>query len=144
MPGTARSDHGTIPARSEGTTWLDRGFPWIAAAICLVYLWVALTYVLRIPLSMDEFQGAHDVYALRGKLPYVDFTPYKTVLGYYVQLPFMMLGDDSWARLIWVKRGMAAINALVLFVVARSLGRVIERGAVLLSLAALVAARRSS
>ena len=45
-----------------------------------VYLALQAVYILRLPLVMDEFQGAHTVFRLTARLPYRDFQPYKTVL----------------------------------------------------------------
>lgn len=139
MEPAATTEPSSAPARSGWQRVLDRYFTPLVAALCALYLAIEILYVERIPLSMDEFQGAHDVHRLRDRLPYAEFSPYKTVLGYYLQLPWLLLGDDAWSSLIWAKRGMACCVALSLFFVARSFGRVLERGATLLSLLALLA-----
>lgn len=126
------------PSRSAPTGLLDRLFSPFAAVLCLAYLAVEFLYVQRVPLSMDEMQGAHAAQQMGRSLPYAQFAPYKTVLGYYLQLPLLGLSEDTWERLLWVKRGMAMLNAGVLFVVAHLLGRSFRRDAVLLSLAALL------
>ena len=82
------------------------------AIVCvLAYLFVEVVYVLRLPLIADEFDGAYDVYQLRNRLPYVDFKPYKTVLGYYLQLPPLLLAKTVWHGLIDTKLWLAALNA---------------------------------
>jgi len=84
------------------------------AALSLFYLVLQAVYVLRLPLVMDEFQGAHAVHRLSHELPYEDYRPYKTVLGYYIQKPFLSLGAGTWGGLMAVKLAMAALNAIAL------------------------------
>lgn len=107
--------------------------------LCVSFFWLQVDYCLRLPLVMDELQGADAVYRLRDQIPYVDFTPYKSVLGYYLQLPFMLLEDDLWSRMIAVKLGMAGLTALVLFACTCALMRVIRGEAVVLATALLLA-----
>jgi hypothetical protein len=75
------------------------------------YALIEVQYVLRLPLIADEFDGAYDVYLLRSRLPYVDFTPYKTVLGYYLELPPLVLAHTVWSGLIGTKLLLTAFNA---------------------------------
>lgn len=126
------------PPGSTSPAHLDRWFTPLVAVLSLAYLGIQLLYVQRIPLSMDELQGAYTVQELERRVPYAQFAPYKTVLGYYLQLPLLRLSDDTWQRLLWVKRGMAILNTGALFLVARSLGRQFSRDAVLLSFVALL------
>ena len=67
----------------------------VLALPCLAYFAIELAYVTRLPLGMDELHGAGAVYKLKSAVPYVDFVPYKNVLGYYVQLPFLLLGSGD-------------------------------------------------
>jgi hypothetical protein len=116
--------------------WAARG---ALALLCGAFFWLELDYCRQLPLVMDELQGASAVYRLRNLVPYVDFTPYKTVLGYYVQLPFMLLHRDLWSQMMAVKIGMAGITALVLFACGWALTRVIRADAVVLATAVLLA-----
>jgi hypothetical protein len=75
------------------------------------YALIEVLYVLRLPLIADEFDGASDVYALRNQLPYADFAPYKTVLGYYLELPPLLMARTVWSGLIGEKLLLTALNA---------------------------------
>ena len=109
------------------------------AVLCAGFFVIELVYCRHLPLVMDELQGAASVYDLRHHIPYVDFVPYKNVLGYYVQLPFMLLYRDLWSQMIAVKLATAAITALGLFLCACSLARQIRADAVVLATCALFA-----
>ncbi len=115
-----------------------RSFLLLLAVLCLFYAGIETAYVLRLPVVMDEFQGARAVHRLTDDLPYRDFKPYKTVLGYYLQLPALALPGGSWHRLTAVKLQMVALNALALCLAALALGRSFDRRAVLGGLALLV------
>ena len=65
--------------------FLTRRFHLVVFAIVAAYCALQFLYISHLPLVMDEFDGAYEVYHLRHALPYRDFLPYKTVLGYFVQ-----------------------------------------------------------
>jgi hypothetical protein len=119
--------------------WLESNYRSAVALACLLYLLIQALYVPRLPLDMDEFQGAHTVYRLGSLVPYRDFDPYKTVLGYYVQLPPLLLAPSVWTGLLWVKGWMALLNAAVLYAVSVVLAKIYRRAAVALALLMLVA-----
>ena len=106
-------------------------------ALSLGYLGLELSYVERLPLVMDEFQGGEAVYRLRSQVPYRDFNPYKTTLGYYLQLPFMLLSDDVFSRLLSVKRALAVVNAAMILGVGHCMLRLFRPRWVLLATALL-------
>jgi hypothetical protein len=103
-----------------------------------VYLALETVYILRLPLVMDEFQGASAVHRLSEEVPYRDFRPYKTVLGYYLQLPVLLAAPGVWSGLLWVKGQMALAVALTLAWAAFRLARTFRREAVVAALALLV------
>jgi hypothetical protein len=117
---------------------LDQRFRPILAGLCLLYAGIAVSYALALPMIMDEFQGAYDVLQLESGIPYRDVMPYKTVLGYYVQLLPVALSDDPWNRLILVRLAMVVINAALLYLAAVRLARHVARPAVLAAVAMLV------
>lgn len=81
-------------------------------AVLVVFYWLLQwLYISRLPLVMDEFQGAWTVYRLVEEVPYRDFAPYKTILGYYLQLPVLLSGDGPWVPLLRVKLAMATLTA---------------------------------
>jgi hypothetical protein len=92
-----------------------RRFVLIAAALSLLYLVVQLIYVSRLPLVMDEYDGAQEAWQLLDVTPYRDFRPYKTVLGYYLQLPPLLLTGDVWTGLMLSKAWLAVINTAAIF-----------------------------
>ena len=53
----------------------------IAAGLSLLYFAIQVVYISRLPLVMDEFDGANEAYQLLDLTPYKDYRPYKTVLG---------------------------------------------------------------
>ncbi len=112
---------------------LERRFTAIVAALCLLYLALEFVYIATLPLVMDEFQGAYSANLLATGIPYRDVTPYKTVLGYYLQLLPMQLSDNTWSRLIATKLFIAALTAGGVFVVARLLAEQFRRSAVCLA-----------
>ena len=119
-------------------TWLDRNATRVVVVLALVYVAIELVYLSRLPLVMDEFQGAWSVDRLRSELPYRDFRPYKTVLGYYLQLVPRSLPLDLWPRLLVVKATMAVLNGAAIVAGALWLIRRHRPAAVCLSTLALV------
>jgi hypothetical protein len=87
----------------------------IAAALALLYFGIQLVYILSLPLVMDEFDGANEAYQLLQVTPYQDYRPYKTVLGYYLQLPPLLVTSDPWTGLMASKMWLAAINTAAIF-----------------------------
>lgn len=107
----------------------------LGAVVLLVWLLHAVFYALRLPLVMDELQGGFAAWELGTGLPYRDFRPYKTVLGYAVQEPVLALWPGSWwAKLHAVRVEMAVAAAVTMAVAARRLARIWRPGAVLIAL----------
>lgn len=118
--------------------FLDRSYLWFVGALCLWYAVIQLIYVSGIPLVMDEFQGARAVQKLTTGIPYRDFVPYKTVLGYYIQLPALLLGSDAWSKVIYIKYEMVLINTACLMAGAVILARHFRKAAVVMGLLVVV------
>ncbi len=95
-----------IPAR------MPRRFVLIAFVIALAYLTIQIVAITRLPLVMDEFDGAYEAHQLLTRVPYRDFPPYKTVLGYYLQIPPVAVATDPWTGLILSKVWLALINTV--------------------------------
>jgi hypothetical protein len=115
-----------------------RARAWIAGA-CALYAAIALAYAFRLPLVMDEFQGAAVVGWLGSKLPYRDFAPYKTVLGYYLELLPLSLAGELWRSLVAVKVLLVLANAAAMAGVALRLARIYRPAAVVLATGLLAA-----
>ena len=106
--------------------------------LTLFFLAVETYYAVNRPLSHDEFSGAWSVAQLATRIPYVDFEPYKPVLGYYFQLPLLRLGADTWHGFLAVRLGMVYLTGSVLFLGALWLQRIFRPGAVCLAFALMV------
>jgi hypothetical protein len=100
----------------------------------LVWLALAVAYALHLPLVMDELQGAYSVHQLGEGLPYRDFRPYKTLLGYALQWPVLELWPGSWwAKVHAVRVEMAVVAAAFTYLAARRLLRLFAPTAVVLA-----------
>lgn len=107
--------------------------------LCLLFMTVQVLYILRRPLVMDEFQNAFTAHRFAEQVPYRDFVPYKTVLGYYLQLPMLQVVEGVWRPLLAVKMQMALMTAVVLGWVAVRLRRHFDPRAILIGLGLLLA-----
>lgn len=106
---------------------------------CLGYLAIAWLYQHHTMIAVDEFWFAHRIYQYHSGLPYRDFAPYKTVIGYYLILPaFYLANSNIIDTLLSIKTYIACLNALVLFASAVWLSRFFSRKAVLISLGLLI------
>jgi hypothetical protein len=105
----------------------------IALAIALAYLAVQLALIARLPLVMDEFDGAYEAHQLLTRVPYRDFPPYKTVLGYYLQVAPVALASDPWTGLMLSKVWLALINTACIIGATVALAALFSPGAALAS-----------
>ncbi len=119
-------------------THQTRSFIYCLAAICLSYLVFELFYNAYAMLAIDEFWFAHIIYHYKNALPYRDFSPYKTVLGYYLLLLPMLSSYGVMATMIFTKNVIAVLNAIILFAASWRLTRFFPRHAVLTSLCMLL------
>ena len=132
--GESGADEAAAPARASFERLLAARFGAIVVVCTTAFLAFSALYALRQELVMDEFDGAYDSYLLRDKLPYVDFVPYKTVLGYYLQLPPLLLARDVWSGLLGTKLMVAVINTAGMALAALLTARSFPRSAVALAL----------
>jgi hypothetical protein len=113
---------------------MERHFRWLVLILCGSYLSLQVCYIARLPLVMDEFANAGHIYRLAQGVPYRDYTPYKSVLGYYLLLPALLAVESSWTALLAVKLEIACLTALALAVAALRLRRHFAPAALLGSL----------
>jgi hypothetical protein len=113
--------------------YAEKYFFIVLSVLISAYFVLNYFYLKRMPLIMDEYSGAWWVYQFTQGVPYVDFMPYKTIIGYYIQLPALMLPGDIWSRLIYVKAEMVLINGACIFFAAHMLTRHFRRLAILFS-----------
>ncbi len=104
----------------------------------VIFVYTQLWRTFRIPFVRDEIEGALSVFRLTREIPYCDFTPYKTVIGYYIQLPTLLVATDAWNGLILMRLQLVAINIIFLFYLSRYLYRQYSAVAMLGALLVLV------
>jgi len=115
-----------------------RRFQLLLFALVAIYVSIQAIYVVRLPLVMDEFAGAREACRLAHGVPYRDFLPYKTVIGYAIQAMPLILGDTSWERLMAIKTEIVLINAAMLALVGVWLSRRYRPPSVLFAMAILI------
>ena len=115
--------------------WTVRSFRVGLVLIALAYFSIQMVYVSRLPLAMDEFDGAYEAHRLSFETPYRDFTPYKTVLGYWLQSLPLRTAGSPWEGLMRVKFALAALNTAALIAVGLALGRRFRFESVIASMA---------
>jgi hypothetical protein len=109
------------------------------AALCLSYLIFQLIYIPHTAFSVDEFWFAHHIFEYTHKIPYRDFLPYKTVLGYYLlSIPLYWVGN-LLQPLYWIKDEIALINTLFLAGTAFWLTQFFQPRAILATLVLILA-----
>lgn len=106
--------------------------------LCLCYLGFQLFYTDFAILSVDEFWFAHWVHRYANGIPYRDFSPYKTVLGYYLLLIPMSLSKTAFAPLFLTKNTLAILNTTVFFLCSLWLRKFFPKLAIVTCLALLL------
>lgn len=108
------------------------------SCICCFYLGFEFFFNTYAMISVDEFWFAHSIYKFKTSLPYRDFAPYKTVLGYYTLLMPMLLSHGTIKSLIFTKNAIALLNTIILFGSSCWLSKFFSRASILASLAILI------
>jgi hypothetical protein len=99
----------------------------------LAYFIFQLMYIPYSKFSVDEFWFAHHIYQYTHNLPYRDFPPYKTVLGYYaLTLPFF-ISHTVMTPLYLIKMEIALMNTALFVLTFGWLSRFFHPKAVLLT-----------
>lgn len=108
--------------------------------LCLAYVIFEMVYHAYAKLSVDDFWFAHAAFRFKHYLPYRDFAPYKTVLGYYFLVIPTFFSPTGFQTLLLIKNMLAILNATVLIVASFWLQRFFSSRSVLISLAILISA----
>ena len=95
--------------------YLDHRSRLILGVLTLLFLGLETCYAVYRPLSLDEFNGTWSIAQLATGVPYVDFQPYKPVLGYSIQLALLSLAPDTWSGFLAVRLGMVYLTGGILF-----------------------------
>lgn len=109
-------------------------------SLSFLYLTFELFFNYYSMITVDEFWFAHRIYQYRSGLPYQDFAPYKTVLGYYLLLIPMSITGGILQTLIFTKNTIALLNTFILAGSALWLQRFFNPKAILISLVLLISA----
>lgn len=109
-----------------------------AILLCLSYVAFELFYNNYARHSVDDFWFAHAAFRFKNFLPYRDFPPYKTVLGYYFLALPLFFAQTQLQTLLVIKNLIALVNASVLLFAYYLLQRFFSRRSVLISLAMLI------
>jgi hypothetical protein len=79
--------------------------------LCVCYIIFQFIYIPYSVLARDELWFAHHIYQYIQHIPYRDFAPYKTVLGYYLLSIPLYFFHGMLAPLYYIKDEIAIINA---------------------------------
>ncbi len=109
-------------------------------AICMAYFFYQLFFTSYGVFSVDDFWFANSIYRFSTDIPYRDFLPYKTVLGYYYLLTPMHLSHALITPLFYTKNTLALTNTICLAMSSFWLKRFFPKSAVIISLLLLVCA----
>ncbi len=101
------ADAGTVLGR-----FLDRRHRPVLIVLALLFLALESYYCVFRSFAIDEFNVALQVERLKSQIPYLDYTPYKTVLGYYFYLPFFASADDPWVAMVRARLAIAWLTGL--------------------------------
>ena len=110
-------------------------------SILLIAIAYALFEYFYIPygvLAVDEFVFARQIYGYTTHLPYLDFPPYKGVLGYYLLSLPMYFSHDLLAPLFYIKGEIAFINTMLIVFLSLYAARLFDKRAVLLALLLII------
>ena len=107
--------------------------------LAVLYLAAQLLLIPYMWLGPDEFWFAHHIFQYTQKIPYRDFLPYKSVLGYYLlSLPLYFV-HGLFKPIFFIKYEIALINTLMLTGLALFTHRRFSQPAVFYTLLLLIA-----
>jgi hypothetical protein len=112
----------------------NKHFILAVSGLCIAYFLFQLWFIPYTNMAYDEYWFAHHIYQYLQGLPYRDFLPYKTVLGYYLlSVPFYF-SHAIFTPLFLAKYEIALINTLMLLTVSAYITRYFNAKAVLWTL----------
>ncbi|MES2217290.1 MAG: hypothetical protein V4501_02655 [Pseudomonadota bacterium] len=126
-----------LPRKTPDYRLTPRYFYLLLLAICATYFGVEFYYINYSIFSVDDFWLAYHTYHYKAALPYRDFAPYKTVLGYYLMLLAMLATHGTVATLVAVKTFLTVVNTFCLALAAWWLKKIFSPAATLFALALL-------
>lgn len=114
-------------------------FLYSLVTICIAYCIYELIYIPYWALSADEFVFARHIFEYTQHVPYKDFPPYKTILGYYLLSIPLFISHSLLAPLFYIKDEIAIINTVCLALATWWGSRFFAKQALLLTVLAIVA-----
>ena len=115
-----------------------RVYFWLIVVICISYLVIQGFYITYAKFSMDDLWLAYHTFQYKTGLPYRDFAPYKSVLGYYICLPPMILFHGVLNPLLYTKAWLVLINSFFLAGTSLWMKKFFSQKAVLTSLVLII------
>lgn len=128
------SDPMPTPSRVTASTFFYSLF-FISVAYCLFEYF----FIPREVLTADEFVFARHIYEYTFHLPYRDFAPYKTVLGYYLLSLPLFFSHSLLAPLFYIKDEIALLNAIFIVCLSYSAKQLFDKKIVLFALLLILA-----
>lgn len=117
----------------------NKAFTLIIFLLCLIFALTQFYLNSHSLFTPDELWVAHSVYnKYRLSLPYRDFEPYKTIVGYYIFLIPLSMTQDPVTGLIYLKYFLTFINTICLFLCAITCTRFFSYSGIIISIAALI------
>lgn len=107
--------------------------------ICLSYAVFSLLHVQQWALSADEFVFARHIFDYSRYVPYRDFAPYKSTIGYYLLVLPFFIAKSVLGPLFLIKKEIILLNTASLGLVCWFSATLFHQRGILLSLAAIIA-----
>ena len=118
--------------------FLDHRSRAVLVVLTLLFLGIEIFYAVHRPLHLDEFDVAWMAAQLERGTPYVDFQPFKPVVGNRILLALLRLGTNTWNGFLAARLGIVCLSGIVLFFGSFWLQRVFRPAAICLSYALMV------
>lgn len=119
--------------------WRLSSLVYCVSAISILYLLFEYFFIPFSALTADEFVFARHIYEYTFHIPYIDFSPYKTTLGYYLlSIPFFF-SPVTLKSIFYAKIEVAAINAVFFILSSVWATRYFDKRAIILTLLAVLA-----
>jgi hypothetical protein len=107
--------------------------------IALSYLLFEYFFIPYQALAADEFVFARHILDYTKSIPYLDFEPYKSVLGHYLLALPLFFSHSLFAPIFYMKGEIALINTICIMIACYWGASLFKRSAVLITLLALLA-----
>lgn len=118
--------------------WQPGIFFYAFVAIFSIYFLFEYYFIKYSALSTDEFVFARHILDYTRALPYRDFAPYKTILGYYLLSIPLFFSQGLFAPLFWIKTEITLLNVACLGVASYWSLTFFDKRAILLAVLAIM------